>query len=70
MKWLAWLGAHKTKIVGICGIVAGCTQNYLEANNIAFLPAKWHGVLVASFGAITFMVGLYNSIRMTFKDNE
>ena len=68
--WWHYLAEHRTKVVGICGVVAGCTQNYLESNNIAFIPQKWRGVLVAGFGAITFCVGLFNSIRMASRDEH
>lgn len=70
MNPFTWMWRHRTKCIGILGVIAGCTQNYLEANNIAFLPPKWHGILVAAFGAVTFCVGLYNSIRMSLKDQE
>jgi hypothetical protein len=61
--WFRWIWCHRTKCVGILGVIAGCTQNYLANNNIAFIPAAWHGVLLAIFGAVTFLVGLYNSVR-------
>lgn len=70
MNIFVWLWDHRTKAIGVLGVVAGCTQSYLESNNIAFLPQKWHGVLVAGFGAITFCVGMYNSIRMSLRDRE
>lgn len=70
MNPFPWIWAHRTKCIGILGVVAGCTQSYLESNDIAFLPQKWHGVLVGGFGAITFCVGLYNSVRNSLRDKD
>lgn len=61
MKWLAWLWAHRTKIVGILAMGVGYAQNNL-AQLGHVLPPSWHGVLIAAFGIITFCIGLYNSI--------
>jgi hypothetical protein len=65
-----WIFCHRTKAIGILGIIAGMTQNYLETNNIAILPAHLRGILVATFGMITFLIGLYNSIRMSIEHED
>jgi hypothetical protein len=68
--WGRWLARHRTKMIGACGVGAGCVQNYLATNHIAVLPQKWHGILISAFGMIVFLVGLYNSLRMTMRGPE
>lgn len=58
---------HRTKVIGVLGVVAGYLESFLETHSEIQLPAR--GVLLVFFGCIVFAVGFYNSLAAALSDD-
>ncbi len=56
-----WLWSHRTKVLGMLAVAVGYGQNNLmQLGHV--LPAKWTGAILAGFGVLAFLIGLYNTL--------
>jgi len=59
---LAWCWKHRTKAVG--GIGTAAAYAYANQEQLGLIiPAKSLGHIMLALGIVTFLIGLYNSIR-------
>jgi hypothetical protein len=55
-----WVWSHRTKVLGIAAVAVAYVQNNLGQLG-HLLPEAWQGVILAFFGVLAFLIGLYNT---------
>jgi|HubBroStandDraft_6_1064221.scaffolds.fasta_scaffold225558_4 hypothetical protein len=63
-RWLKWLNAHKTKLLGGAAVAVAYVQNNLGQMGHLLSP-KWQGVILGLFGVAAFVIGLYNTLAQS-----
>lgn len=57
---LLMLWSHRTKIVSLLALGAAYMQNNLAQLGHVLSP-RWQGAILAFFGVVMFLIGLYNT---------
>ncbi len=57
-----WVWCHRTKSLGVLAVAVGYGQGHL-AQLGDVLPPKWQGKILAGFGVLAFLIGLFNTLR-------
>jgi hypothetical protein len=60
---LRWCWQHRTKALGLAALGIAYVQNNL-AQVGHFMSAQWQGGILAVFGVLAFVIGLYNTFAL------